>query len=55
MGGSFYRVFYRVFYRIFLRTFYGVLKRYQTQGVFCKLVCRVLQMIFYKAYKGHVV
>ena len=36
-----------------MTAFYAVLRGYQTQGVFCEVVSRVLQMVFYKAYKGH--
>ena len=52
--GAFYGYCKRTFHRVFFKTSYGVLRRYHRQGVFCKLVCTVLQMIFYKAYKGHI-
>ena len=35
-----------VFYRVFFADFYAVLRGYQTQGVFCTVISRVLQMVF---------
>ena len=37
----------QVFYRVFFAAFYAVLRGYQTQRVFCKVISRVLHMAFF--------